>query len=244
MINLSYGAAASSPGVSKPIKHRGHGEKQGELDLVTPEPNFTERLNQARGGDAPAQGDLLRRFEPWLRLLARVQLESRFAAKFDASDVVQQTLLEAVNAFPQFRGSTEAELSAWLRQILAHALAHEIRRYHGTAKRDISQEVSLDAALAQSSQRLGAMFAESGLSPSQQAARRELDVLLADVLARLPNDYRDVLIFRHLENLTHEEIAARMNRTPGAVRMLWVRALSALREACGEELVDPRAGSR
>lgn len=208
------------------------------------EPSFAALLNSSRRGESLAQGELLRRFEPWLRLLARVQLESRFAAKFDASDVVQQTLLEAIKAFSQFRGSTEAELTAWLRQILAHALAHEIRRYHGTAKRDITQEVSLDAALAQSSQRLGAMFAESGPSPSQQAARRELDVLLADVLARLPDDYRDVLIFRHLENLSHEEIAARMNRSPGAARMLWVRALAALREACGQELVDPRAGSR
>ncbi len=209
-----------------------------------PEHSFAEQLDLARHGNIPAQGDLLRRFEPWLRLLARVQLESRFAAKFDASDVVQQTLLEAIKAFPQFRGSTEAELTAWLRQILAHALAHEFRRYRGTAKRDIAQEVSLDAALAQSSQQLGSLLAESGPSPSQQAARRELDVLLADVLARLPNDYRDVLIFRHLENLSHDEIAARMNRSPGAVRMLWVRALAALREACGQELVDPRAGSR
>lgn len=203
-----------------------------------PDFSFASLLNHARSGDAPAQGDLLRRFEPWLRLLVRVQLESRFAAKFDASDVVQQTLLEAVKAFPQFRGSTEAELTAWLRQILAHALAHEIRRYHGTAKRDITQEVSLEAELAQSSQRLGAMLAESGPSPSQQAARRELDVLLADVLARLPDDYRDVLIFRHLEDFSHEEIASRMNRSPGAVRMLWVRALAALREACGQEFVD------
>ncbi|TXT34322.1 MAG: ECF subfamily RNA polymerase sigma-24 subunit [Planctomycetota bacterium] len=200
------------------------------------EPTFVERLNQARGGDGSAQGDLLRRFEPWLRLLARVQVESRFAAKFDASDVVQQTLLEAVKAFPQFRGSTEAELTAWLRTILAHALAHEMRRYHGTAKRDITQEVSLEAELAQSSHRLGALLAESGPTPSQQVARRELDVVLADILARLPEDYRDVLIFRHLENLSHDEIAARMNRSAGAVRMLWVRALAALREACGSEL--------
>ena len=190
---------------------------------------FESLLNHARRGESPAQGDLLRRFEPWLRLLARVQLESRFAAKFDASDVVQQTLLEAVKAFPQFRGLTEAELTAWLRQILAHALAHEIRRYHGVQKRDVSLEVSLDAELAQSSQRLGAMLAESGPSPSQQAAQRELDVLLADVLARLPNDYREVLILRHLEGLSHDDIAVRMNRSAGAIRMLWVRALASLR---------------
>ena len=193
--------------------------------------NFETLLNQARRGESPAQGDLLRRFEPWLRLLARVQLESRFAAKFDASDVVQQTLLEAVKAFSQFRGSTEAELTAWLRQILAHALAHEIRRYHGSQKRDVTLEVSLNAELAQSSQRLGLMIAESGPSPSQEAARRELDVLLADVLAQLPDDYREVLILRNLEGFSHDAIAARMNRSRGAVRMLWVRALASLRDA-------------
>jgi RNA polymerase sigma-70 factor (ECF subfamily) len=195
-----------------------------------PDVPFETLLNDARRGESPAQGDLLRRFEPWLRLLARVQLESRFAAKFDASDVVQQALLEAVKAFPQFRGSTEAELTAWLRQILAHALAHEIRRYHGTAKRDISQEVSLDAELAQSSQRLGSLMAESGPSPSQRASRREMDVVLAEVLNRLPADYREVIVLRNLENLPHETVAARMNRSPGAARILWVRALAALRE--------------
>lgn len=194
-----------------------------------PDASFETLLNHARCGESPAQGDLLRRFEPWLRLLARIQCESRFQAKFDASDIVQQTLLEAVRAFPQFRGSTEAELTAWLRQILVHALAHEVRRYHGAQKRDVTLEVSLDAALAQSSQRLGAMLAESGPSPSQQAAQRELDVLLADVLARLPDDYREVLILRHLEGLSHDDIAQRMNRTAGAVRMLWTRALIALR---------------
>ncbi len=191
---------------------------------------FETLLNHARRGESPAQGDLLRRFEPWLRLLARIQCESRFQAKFDASDIVQQTLLEAVKAFPQFRGSTEAELTAWLRQILAHALAHEIRRYHGAQKRDVTLEVSLDAELARSSQRLGAMLAESGPSPSQQVAQRELDVLLAEVLARLPDDYREVLILRHLEGLSHDDIAQRMNRTAGAVRMLWTRALIALRQ--------------
>jgi DNA-directed RNA polymerase specialized sigma24 family protein len=63
-------------------------------------------------------------------------------------------------------------------------------------------------------------------------------------LARLPDDYRDVLIFRHLESLSHDEIATRMNRSAGAVRMLWGRALAALREACGEDPVDLRGGSR
>lgn len=196
-----------------------------------PEGSFESLLNQARNGDGPAQGGLLRRFEPWLRLLARVQLESRFRSRFDASDIVQQTLLDAIKALPQFRGSTEAELTAWLRRILAHALAHEIRRHLGTQKRDMTLDVSLDRELVQSAQRFGALLAESGPSPSQQAVRRERDVLLAEVLASLPEDHREVLILRHLEGFSHEEIAARMNRSAGAVRMLWVRALAGLREA-------------
>jgi RNA polymerase sigma-70 factor (ECF subfamily) len=187
-------------------------------------------LDALRRGDTAGQGELLQRYRPWLHLLARLQLERRFQGKFDASDLVQQTLLEAVRALPQFRGGTEAEFTAWLRQILAHVLAHAIRRYHGTQQRDLGREVSLEQELAQSSQRLGDMLAAPGSSPSQQAARHEQEVLLAEVLARLPADYRDVIILRNLEGLSHEEVAQRMQRTTGAVRMLWVRALARLRQ--------------
>src|SRR5205807_1438647 len=95
---------------------------------------------------------------------------------------------------------------------------------------DPGREVSLEQALAQSSQQLGDMLAASGSSPSRQAVRREQEVILAEVLARLPEDYREVIILRNLEGLTHEEVARRMQRNSGAVRMLWVRALARLRE--------------
>jgi RNA polymerase sigma-70 factor (ECF subfamily) len=147
---------------------------------------------------------------------------------------VQQTLLEAFRDLPKFRGSSEGELLAWLRQILAHVLAHEIRRYRGTQQRDIDQEVSLEQTLAQSSQRLAQVLADSGSSPSANAMAHEREVLLADVLAKLPEDYREVIILRNLEGLSHEEVAARMGRTAGAVRMLWVRALAQLRLAVEE----------
>src|SRR5262245_28047444 len=91
----------------------------------------------------------LERYRSWLGLLARLQVEPRFRAKFDASEIVQQTLLEAVREWPKFRGGTEAELAAWLRQILAHILLHEVRRYGGAQRRDIGREVSLEEALAE-----------------------------------------------------------------------------------------------
>ncbi|HKI35529.1 MAG TPA: sigma-70 family RNA polymerase sigma factor [Gemmataceae bacterium] len=191
-------------------------------------------LDALRRGDPAAQAEVLARYQPWLRILARLQLDRRFQGKFGASDVVQLTLLEAYRAFPQFRGTTEAELTAWLRQVLARVLAHEMRRYQGTQQRDVGREVSLEQALAESSQRLGDMLAASGSSPSQQAARHEQDVLLAEVLARLPDDYREVIVLRNLEGLSHEEVARRMGRNPGAVRMLWVRALARLRQELGD----------
>lgn len=198
---------------------------------MSPTPPAVNHLLPAfRAGD-PAAGDaLLRRFEPWLKLMARLQLESRFQAKFDPSDVVQQAMIEALKAAAQFRGTTEAEFAAWLRQILTHALAHEIRRYAGTAKRELAREIPLEQELTQASQQIGDRLAATGTSPSQAVVKREQSVLLAEVLERLPEDFREVIILRNLEGLAHEDVARRMGRTSGAVRMLWVRALARLRE--------------
>jgi RNA polymerase sigma-70 factor (ECF subfamily) len=198
--------------------------------MTSPSPSVARLLSALADGDAQAQADVLLRFRPWLHLLARLQIDTRLQGKFDASDVVQQTLLEACRDLPKFRGRTEAELLAWLRQILAHVLAHHVRRYHGAQQRRLDREVSLEASLAESSQRLANVLAAPGSSPSQQAARREEEVQLAEVLARLPADYREVIILRNLEGLPHEDVARRMKRSVGATRMLWARALARLRE--------------
>jgi RNA polymerase sigma-70 factor, ECF subfamily len=132
-----------------------------------------------------------------------------------------------------FRGSTEAELGAWLRQILAHVVAHEVRKYRGTQKRDVAQEQSLDRSLEASPQRLAQLLPDPGPSPSQQAIGREHAIILAEVLERLPGDYREIIILRNLEGLSYEEAAERMGRSAGAVRMLWVRALGRLRQELG-----------
>jgi RNA polymerase sigma-70 factor (ECF subfamily) len=172
----------------------------------------------------------LERYRTWLGLLARLQVDARFRAKFDPSDIVQQTLLEAVRDFPKFRGSTEAEMAAWLRQILAHVLRHQVRHFGGAARRDLSREVSLEQALAESSRRLADALAAPISSPSERASRHELELRLADALSRLPADYAEIILLRNVEGLSHEEAAARMGRGVGAVRMLWVRALARLRQ--------------
>ena len=93
------------------------------------------------------------RFRKYLRLLAGLQISRRLRAKLDPSDLVQLTLLKAYQARAQFRGRTQAQLAAWLRQILARTLADAVRDLHRD-KRDLDRERSLEAALTASSSRL------------------------------------------------------------------------------------------
>src|SRR5204863_5730310 len=112
-------------------------------------------------------------------------------------------------------------------------------RRFAAQQRDANREVSLDqvrAGVEHSSIALGRGIADDTPTPSQIAARREDAVLLADALAQLPEDYQTVLLLRVFEELPAEEVAQQMGRTAGAVRMLQMRALTALREQmAGEE---------
>jgi RNA polymerase sigma-70 factor (ECF subfamily) len=192
-------------------------------------------LAQARAGDGPALGELLAAYHEYLALLARVQLGRRLQGNVDADDLVQETYLQAHRNFAQFRGATETELTAWLRQILASRLAKLIRRYYGTRGRDIRLEQALADELDQSSRMLDQGLLAPQSSPSQQAQRREQAVLLADALAQLPADYREVLILRHLEGLRFPDVARRMGRSLDSVEKLWTRALARLRLTAGEK---------
>jgi RNA polymerase sigma-70 factor (ECF subfamily) len=175
-----------------------------------------------------AAGWALERFREYLRLLARLQLGSRLRARLDASDVVQQTLLEAQQGLADFRGATEAELAGWLRRILARNLA-DVLRAAGRAKRDVGRERSLDAALDESAARLGSWLQADQSSPSQQAARNEQSVLLAAALARLPEPQAEAVVLRHLEGWSLADIAGRLGRSQAAVVGLLQRGLKNLR---------------
>src|SRR3954469_17202538 len=114
-----------------------------------------------------ADGGLaLERFRSYLLLIARLHVGARHQAKFDASDVVQQTLLVAHRQRAQFRGSTAAELAAWLRKVLATELADAIRGLE-RARRDVRRERALEQMLAEVSSRLEACLPADQSSPSE-----------------------------------------------------------------------------
>jgi RNA polymerase sigma-70 factor (ECF subfamily) len=200
-------------------------------------------LEEARQGDRDSLGRLTELYRNYLQLLARVQIDRHVRKRLSPSDVVQATFAKAVENFGQFRGTSEAELLAWLRTILVNAIKSAVQREVLAKRRDARRDVSLDqrlAAIDDSSARFDAALIAQASSPSDQATRREAAAVLADQLAQLPANYREVIILRNLEGISFEEIAERMGRTTGAVRVLWVRAIRRLQEiAAGSDASWP-----
>jgi RNA polymerase sigma-70 factor, ECF subfamily len=193
-----------------------------------------ELITMARRGDELALGRLLELSRNYLKLLARLQIDRQLQGKADPSDLVQETFMEALRDFPGFRGVSEAEWLAWLRRILSSNLANLVRRYRGTRRRDVRLERNLAADMDHSSEALDqALPVRSQTPPWEQAARREQSVVLADLLERLPPDYREAIVLRQLEGCSFPEVAERMGRTVDSVKKLWVRGLTRLRQAIG-----------
>jgi RNA polymerase sigma-70 factor, ECF subfamily len=189
-------------------------------------------LSGARRGDQQLLGRLLTIYRNYLTILATTQLDARLRRRVSPSDVVQEAMLGAYRDFPKFRGSSERELLAWLRQILINCLHHAYDTHVQAGRRDVRREVSLDdmnGAIDRSVARLAGVIADKGPSPSAPARDRERAVAIADQLARLRPDDRDVIVLRNLQGLSFEEVADRMGRKPGAVRMLWLRAIERFR---------------
>jgi RNA polymerase sigma-70 factor (ECF subfamily) len=200
---------------------------------VRVESEIDKLFASARQGSSYSLGQLLTLYSNYLKLLVMTQLDNRLQVRVSASDIVQESFFEAHRDFAQFRGQTTAEFVAWLRRIVVNNILRVVEQHVLAEKRDVRREVSLQdisRRMEQSTVNLEALFTAAADSPSRCVVRREDEVLLANALADLPSDYRDVIVLRHIEALPFEDVARRMDRSAGAVRMLWLRALKRLRE--------------
>lgn len=191
-------------------------------------------LAAAKAGCRESLGKLLDRYANYLKLLVETRLDRRLQPRLSASDVVQQAFCEAHRDLVNFRGSSPVEFVAWLRAIAGNNVLAAIEQNLQAEKRDIRREVSIGGVaerLEESAAQLDKLLAANIATPSEDAVRNERELLLADALAELPPDYREVIVLRQVEGLPFEAIGQRMDRSSGAVRMLWLRALRSLREA-------------
>jgi len=201
--------------------------------------SWQECLARARAGDPAARECLFSTCRSYLRVIARTSVEPWLQAKVDASDLVQQTLLDAHRDFDRFLGTSDQEWLAWLRQILSHNACDAARHYGAAGKRQARREIPLvDPGDSQP----GLEPAAGDASPSQLALHHEKELMLAIAIDQLPADYREVVLLRNIQRLPFDEVAARLERTRPAAQMLWMRAIQKLKSLLPAALGD--GGSR
>jgi len=176
--------------------------------------------------------EMLERFREYLKLLVHSQLDSLLARQVDASDIVQQTMLNATANATQFQGRSEAEFLSWLQQILANNLI-DARRYYGRAKRDVARSRSLDKPIFESFHRVD-VLAQSCSTPSQHAVKSEQLLRLPAALSALSDTQREAVVLHHLQGLKLAETAKRMGKSESAVCGLLHRGLKRLHEILGD----------
>lgn len=184
---------------------------------------------------APSLPDI-DRYRSRLRLQVEIELSPRLRVKEDASDIVQQTLLEAHRDLPTFRGQTEAELYGWLRTILTRNLLNVARHYH-TQGRDVDLERQVADRLEHSSLRIDNFLASEHTSPSQQAVHNEQIEQLLNGLAQLLEGERTAIVLKHFQDWTLSQISEHMGRPPDAIAGLLKRGLKKLRSDLQEKTV-------
>ena len=193
----------------------------------SPTPSIGHWLSKAKSGSSDAVEQLLVHCRNYLLLVANRELDADLKGKFGASDLVQESLLEAHRDFDQFEGTSEADILAWLRKILLNNLGEQRKRFKGTQKRDVGREQSLEHEITVSRCN-GVHTSDSSLIG--KLILNERQEALERAIANLPLQYRDALLMRHREGCSFEEIGQRTDRSPDAARKLWARAVEYLKQ--------------
>jgi len=183
----------------------------------------TDRLvQQAQAGDRRAFEQLLARYRPYLRQVISLRLDPRLRPRIDASDVVQETELEAFRRLADYLSRRPMPFRVWLRKTACERLA-KLREHHvGAARRSLDREVRLPD---RSSFLLAQQLYAGGSSPSKQLSRREIARCMNEALAQLPEADREILLMRNFEDLSYDEIGAAVEIEPAAARKRYGRAL-------------------
>lgn len=200
------------------------------------EPDTDELLASASQGDREARGQLLERHRPRLQRMIALRMDRRLAARVDVSDVIQETLAEAVQKLSAYLRERPLPFYPWLRQMAWERLIELQRQHVHAQKRSVKREAAWAPPLPdESALELVRRLFDRGSTPSARLQRVELRQSVRTALDQLPERDREVLVLRHLEQLSASEIAVILATTPGAVHTRHLRALERLRTLLGND---------
>ncbi len=199
--------------------------------------NTDALLAAARQGDASAIGQLLERHRAPIRRLVQMRLDRRVQQRVDVSDVVQEVMIEANGRLDRYLNDPSMAFHLWLRQIAWDHIIDTYRRHRVSAKRNMDREQSLVASAGadQSTMELVVQLCDPALTPAAAATQREIAEQVESAVERLGDQDREIIVMRHYEHLSNQEIAEALGLNPPAASMRYLRAIRRLREVLGDE---------
>ena len=205
---------------------------------MEPDSSETEQLlDQARAGDGQAVARLMAMHRDSMRRMISLRLDPAIAARVDASDVVQEVLLEASRRLDAYLREPSMPFRLWLRHVAKDRIIDAYRRHRHAERRGVDRERPLTPAGSSSSMDLAAQLCDAELTPASAAMQQELERRLHDAIARLDEDDREMILLRHFEQLSNQEVAQLHGLSEPAASMQHLRALRKLRR-----LLHPEGG--
>jgi RNA polymerase sigma-70 factor (ECF subfamily) len=206
-----------------------------ETAVIWPDSSQTQELiDRAISGDDDAVNALLERHRSALVRLVALRLDRGVQRRVDASDVVQDVLVEANRRLAEYLRDRKLPFHLWLRQIAHDRMIDAHRRHRTAARRSVDREQSLSAPHDASSPDLVALIRDRELTPAAAATARELNERFEAAVALLDEPDREVILMRHFEQLSNQEVAESLAISEPAAGMRYLRAIRRLRTMLNE----------
>jgi RNA polymerase sigma-70 factor (ECF subfamily) len=206
---------------------------QEQLAMWPNSPETQELLNQAKQGEAGAVERLLETHREPLRRMVGLRLDPALAGRVDASDIVQDVMLEVSQRLNDYLRDPAMPFHLWVRHIARDHMIDAHRRHRQAQRRSLDREQPIvPAALVdKSSLELAGQFLDRELTPASAAVRQELQRRMQQAVAELDEDDREIILMRHYEQLSNQEVATALGLSEAAASMRHLRAVRRLREA-------------
>ncbi|MEC9096694.1 MAG: sigma-70 family RNA polymerase sigma factor [Planctomycetota bacterium] len=197
-----------------------------------PENEHTQNLLARRkDGDQTAWNVLLQRHRSAVQRLIHMRLDNRIRQRVGVSDVVQDVMIAANRRIDRYLQNPGIDFHLWLRQIAKDRIIDAHRRHRTAAKRSVDREHRLvqEGGAKHSTMNLAGQIRDADLTPAARATRREMANRMEDALLELNELDRDIIIMRHYEQLSNDEVSQALNLQPAAASMRYLRALRKLK---------------